>query len=255
MKMTMKTKLATVLAASMLFAGVVSAAGLHGTFEGSPIVKVTSGGQELQALDVPAINYKGRTMVPIYMLRELGATVEWDGANETVNVSLGGGSDGYTAEEIAVLWMQFYGSIADQYRDLQNYGDWLLAHAEDQKQAFLSVKAGYEVDAHVRDAKASLLEVKDIYDVYADDAFYHHDLVLENDYESDLSAVALYYADALELYEKALASLELYRQHKQEKDAEAFLATLGEARTLTEEWRAVAMNGYDVFYGYIEFYQ
>ncbi|MDQ1911164.1 stalk domain-containing protein [Paenibacillus sp. GD4] len=67
---------------------IASASTLNGEFEGNPIVKVEAGEQELKVEDVPAINYKGRTMVPIYLLRQLGAEVTWNDASYSVSVAL-----------------------------------------------------------------------------------------------------------------------------------------------------------------------
>lgn len=86
----MKKKIFAVVVVSMLFSGVVAAVGLHGAFEGNPIVKVTSNGNELIVSDVPAINYNGRTMIPIYMLKQLGANVEWNQKKQSVNITMSG---------------------------------------------------------------------------------------------------------------------------------------------------------------------
>jgi len=67
---------------SLALAGV----GRHGHFEGFPIVKVLVNGQEV-ASDVPAVNFYGRTMVPVRFVAEaLGYSVGWD--EETWTASL-----------------------------------------------------------------------------------------------------------------------------------------------------------------------
>ncbi|MFC5448804.1 stalk domain-containing protein [Paenibacillus aestuarii] len=81
-------KLLTVTLILFFISSTVNASSTHGDYEGSPIVSVHSNGQELKVEDVPAINYKGRTMVPIYMLRQLGADVAWNDATYSVNVSI-----------------------------------------------------------------------------------------------------------------------------------------------------------------------
>lgn len=69
--------------------GVVCFASTHGLFEGYPIVKVVVNGQEVRG-DVPAISFKGRTMVPVRFVSEaLGAEVTWDAASATVRISTG----------------------------------------------------------------------------------------------------------------------------------------------------------------------
>jgi hypothetical protein len=67
---------------------IVNASGIHGDFEGNAIVTLKSNGQDLKVEDVPAINYKDRTLVPIYLLKQLGATVSWNPDTYSVNVNL-----------------------------------------------------------------------------------------------------------------------------------------------------------------------
>ncbi|MCM3782290.1 hypothetical protein M3231_04850 [Neobacillus mesonae] len=65
----MKKKMITALiAASMMAGGVVSAANLWGTYKGNDIVKITFHGVDLKTIDVPAMNYESRTMIPFHML-------------------------------------------------------------------------------------------------------------------------------------------------------------------------------------------
>jgi hypothetical protein len=67
---------------------IVNASSINGDFEGNPIVTLKSNGQDLKVEDVPAINYKDRTLVPIYLLKQLGATVTWNPETYSVNVNL-----------------------------------------------------------------------------------------------------------------------------------------------------------------------
>lgn len=70
----------------ILSVGAVSAATNWGKFEGFNIVKLVINGKEAKVQDVPAVMLNGRTMVPIYMLREAGLNVSWDGKKSTVTV-------------------------------------------------------------------------------------------------------------------------------------------------------------------------
>lgn len=81
-------KLALLLLFFALPVGIAGAASINGEFEGNPIVTVQAAGQALKVEDVPAVIYKGRTVVPIAMLRQLGASVTWDAAAYSVNVAL-----------------------------------------------------------------------------------------------------------------------------------------------------------------------
>lgn len=68
--------------------GYALATSVNSQFEGNPIIKLFSGGQELVVSDVPAINYKNRTMVPIYLLNQLGITTKWDPKTYSVDIKL-----------------------------------------------------------------------------------------------------------------------------------------------------------------------
>lgn len=125
----MKKKIALLIVVSMLFGGIVSAAGLYGTFEGYQIVRVQSNGQTLVTDDVPAVNLNGRTMVPIYMLRDLGADVSWDGSTETVDVNL-------PEKVVNVPAQQF-----NQVRDLSDF----IKSAKDSMKNYGIVPENYEV--------------------------------------------------------------------------------------------------------------
>lgn len=84
----MKKVFVSVVAMLLLIGGVVGAASVNGDFEGSPIIKVKSNGQVLPFEDTPAVLYNNRTMVPIYMLRNLGVKVEWIADEYAVDVTL-----------------------------------------------------------------------------------------------------------------------------------------------------------------------
>ncbi len=103
----MKKKiLITALMGSVLFGGIVGAAGssIWGTYKGNEIVRLTVDGVPVKVSDVPAINYEGRTMIPIYLLQQAGIEYEWDQKNKTVNVknsksvAVSGGQSSYTKD-------------------------------------------------------------------------------------------------------------------------------------------------------------
>ncbi|MFB6364568.1 hypothetical protein ACFCP7_10940 [Paenibacillus elgii] len=84
----MEKKIAVLSATLILMTGVVDASGLNGDYKGNPIVKVTSNGKPLDAGGVPAMIYDGNTLVSISLLRQLGASVTWDGDVYQVDVKL-----------------------------------------------------------------------------------------------------------------------------------------------------------------------
>ncbi|KRF19285.1 stalk domain-containing protein [Paenibacillus sp. Soil787] len=70
----------------LCFTGVVHGSSIHGEYSGNPIVNVLFGGKELHVEDVPATIRDGRTLVPLYLLKQTGASVTWD--SEKYNVDL-----------------------------------------------------------------------------------------------------------------------------------------------------------------------
>lgn len=74
------------LALMLLLTGVVSAASLWGTYKGNQIIRISVDGVPVKVSDVPAISYNGRTMIPIYLLKQAGINYTLDSKNQTVNI-------------------------------------------------------------------------------------------------------------------------------------------------------------------------
>ncbi|HCJ11350.1 MAG TPA: hypothetical protein DHW14_09360 [Clostridiales bacterium] len=59
-----------------------------GTFDGFPVVKLVVNGKQVEG-DVPAVNVKGRTLIPLRLAAEtLGATVGWDAETYTATLDV-----------------------------------------------------------------------------------------------------------------------------------------------------------------------
>ncbi|MGB4439604.1 MAG: copper amine oxidase N-terminal domain-containing protein, partial [Sedimentibacter sp.] len=81
-----KKVLILVLVISILFSGFAFANSTNGFFEGFSIINIFINGNKAEG-DVPAINFHGRTMVPIRLIGEgLGANVQWDGNTSSVYI-------------------------------------------------------------------------------------------------------------------------------------------------------------------------
>lgn len=83
--MKRKVLILTVLL-SLIFMGVVSAASLWGNYKGNQVIRLTVDGVPVKVSDVPAVSLNGRTMIPIYLLKEAGINYSWDQKNQTVNI-------------------------------------------------------------------------------------------------------------------------------------------------------------------------
>ncbi|GIO13579.1 hypothetical protein J19TS2_31340 [Cohnella xylanilytica] len=90
----MKKKVALIVVASMLFGGAVSAASLWGTYKGNQIIRLTLNGSPVSVSDVPAVSLNGRTMIPIYLLKQAGVSYSWDQSKQTVDIKSGSSSSG-----------------------------------------------------------------------------------------------------------------------------------------------------------------
>lgn len=84
----MRVRVAVVIAA--LAVSIAAVGWADQTFHGYQIVKVMLNGREVES-DVPAVNFHGRTMLPVRKLAEVaGLTVDnWDAATNTVYLSSG----------------------------------------------------------------------------------------------------------------------------------------------------------------------
>lgn len=84
----MKRKIFLISMVLMLFVGVATASSLHGEFDGDSIVRVTTSGKDLTIQDVPAVNRDGRTLIPVYLLKQLGVGVTWNQDTYTADVTI-----------------------------------------------------------------------------------------------------------------------------------------------------------------------
>lgn len=84
----MKKILIAVILLFTFTGGYVVADSLNSSFEGNPIIKLFNGGKELAVGDIPAINYHNRTMVPIYLLNQLGIETVWNEGTQSVDIKL-----------------------------------------------------------------------------------------------------------------------------------------------------------------------
>lgn len=111
--------------------GYALATSVNGQFEGNPIIKLFSGGKELTVSDVPAINYNNRTMVPIYLLNQLGIETKWNKDTYSVDIKMPEPTPivkivheltQAQLDEIAKSVYEVFGSIADTTKAHQGSG-------------------------------------------------------------------------------------------------------------------------------------
>lgn len=128
MKMKRYNKvLILVLVVGIFFSGAAVGTSVNGLFEGFSIINVIVNGKKVEG-DVPAINFKGRTMVPVrFVSEELGATVEWEGETASAIITKKPDeiiSSEYTQEDIDEL--KFYNKVAEHYKWIGDLADDLV---------------------------------------------------------------------------------------------------------------------------------
>jgi S1-C subfamily serine protease len=74
--------------AFILLSSTAYASSQWGSYKGNPILQLTSNGQPLKVTDVPAMNFMDRTVVPVYLLQQIGLKVSYDAETKTVDVTL-----------------------------------------------------------------------------------------------------------------------------------------------------------------------
>ncbi|WP_274366081.1 trypsin-like peptidase domain-containing protein [Paenibacillus thermotolerans] len=136
----MKKVIAIVLA-SLLFAGVASASSLWGTYKGNNIIRLTVDGAPVKVSDVPVISYQGRTMVPIYLLKEAGINYTWDQKNQTVDVVKQIPQPQETAKPL---------DVAQLIKDVERLGGYAIVMGTNDEGTFAALtyeqKRGFDAD-------------------------------------------------------------------------------------------------------------
>ena len=120
----MKKKIILLVAALMLFATGVSASSLNGDYKGNPIVKITSNGKDLEVDEVPPMIYDGHTVVPISLLRQIGASVTWDANTYSVDVKMNNNVTSNSSDS-DIKFLKLYMKIANHYKRLALLGEML----------------------------------------------------------------------------------------------------------------------------------
>jgi len=104
----------------------VYASGIWESYKGRDIVRVLNDGDPIKTVDVPAINYDNRTLIPLSLLSELGLVYSWDNTNKTVNVT---NSFNYSNQVVQqdqssdLQYVQFLFDIYDLFSEIQHHNE------------------------------------------------------------------------------------------------------------------------------------
>jgi hypothetical protein len=193
------------VAASLMLTGVVSAASVWGTYKGNDIIRITSNGAAIKATDVPAINYNGRTMIPINMLGQLGIPYTWNQSNKTVDVQIKTDSSESIKNFVA---------YADYFNTLEALGNSLSG---------LSDKYFTAARAIVDDSKDSayLDTVNGLLNTFID--LYNSTVNLASDFpDSEVNNILLNYYNSIEYYKKMDSALYDFKNSRNSASMDLF---------------------------------
>ena len=214
----------------ILFSGVVYAA-QNGMFEGFRIVNVVVNGKKVEG-DVPAINFHGRTMVPIrFVGEELGAEIEWDDKTWTAHIS-SDSSNKYSKKDIEKL--KFYNWISYHYSGLEAMGN-DLNHINN----YMNVATYQILENRLYDFSNALDYLNGMIEEYNEGIEPIFDIVREASEQgidiSDMGIVMDKYGEAIDHYKLAFDSLIAYSEKELLSDFDDYLYYRGLATDIIYE--------------------
>lgn len=245
-------KIILVIVMLVLLATIANAASVNGDFEGNPIIKMKSNGKILPVGDVPAILYNGRTMIPIYMLSQLGITVTWDQKTNSVDVVTDTSND-------SVDILKDYSTAMDIYRSLGMFGD-----RANQIREMLSI-VNQIIDIDNRDIRTAE-SLKSVHDFL--NGLYNEYNTMNADIRSSMiaskyitnfeieiiSGVLEQYVKILDQYALTELNLFEYALDKNIQKHTEYTNNYKKAILMVEDAKSESDSGYDHFYNLIQNY-
>jgi len=240
-----------VLVIGIFSSGVAAANSINGLFEGFPIINIFVNGKKIEG-DVPAISFKGRTMVPVrFVSEELGANVQWDGKTSSVYITKHSSGE-YTQNDIEKI--KLYNLIANHYKSLENLGDALTYTSTGLSIAFDGImhlnttegliQAEEHFSGKITWYNNILQRTQDIITVAKAQGI---DI-------SDMNTILKGYSEAIDYYKIALLALGSYNNTRSELDFDAYLAAKKLALDPLYEQMSNATNKYYEFFNKIQNY-
>jgi hypothetical protein len=258
----MKKRILVLITVLMMFMGVVSASSINGDYKGNPIVKVYSKGKEIKS-EVPAMIYDGNTVVPISVLKQLGATVKWDADTYSVDVNMTDSQ--YDQKDIKVL--KTYSRIAEEYRRLGLLGDDVIELKRYFSLSYQAIVMNHRAGENIKLSEESLKlserslklsndtleavsksinrKIKEIEDVISLASSLNIDV-------TDMRQMNQQYEDALEQYRLSYALIEGFSRN--ESNAENYIDFISKGAEIVEASQKKSKVKYSEFYFKIQLY-
>lgn len=240
----------------MVLSGVVSGSSINGEYKGNPIVKLKSNGKVLPVEDTPPIIYDGRTLVPIYMLKELGADVQWDAETYSVDVKLNKTSDenedGVTEDDIVL--MKLLSKITEQYRIIHSTGEIIKSVGQILSEAYFDIEYRDKIDK-LTAANMRLNQAIDFYNQLIN----NNEIIIEEASKRNIDITKIrtimdQYNKAIDYYKRSYAGLDKFSYSKENNDFYIYLDNSKYASESVGIGISSAMDSYYKFYNLIQNY-
>lgn len=245
----MKRKIITIVAASCLIMGTVSAASLWGSYKGNAIVKVNVDGKQNKYIGAPAITYNNKVMLPIETLKQLGVTYTYDSKKLTASITKPISNTDQDIKTIKLL-----AEVAQYYNRITNLGDMLT----DLSEGFSIASRGIESGNGPESLDTSLEQLNDIINIYNDV------LDQKSELENKLSGTGIMigessdsfnrYFNSIDFYKKSFAGLEKYNSQQNEINFYEYLDNASDGFDMAMQGKQLSSDNFYKFMDYINQY-
>lgn len=247
----MKKKIVVLMGLFIFLLCGVAVADVNGYFSGYPIANVKVNGKTV-AGDTPAINFNGRTMVPIRFVSEaMGAKVAWDGSTETAIITLPMPAATST-NDIDMLKLYSYNS--DYYNHLGILGDILAAQSRGLSIAYEDYNLTHSRDQYEKMVTEFNNAINDYNKTVSENAISVSRSAQMGVDLSDTNVILDKYGEAIDYYKLAFDGLGEYMNSSTTYDFYEYLNNSKKAFDLAYSGRKMTLAGYTKYYRLVQNY-
>ena len=253
-----KRIMSMVLVFVLLFSSIAYASSVNGSFEGFSIVNIFINGNKITG-DVPAINFHGRTMVPVRLVsEELGANVQWDG--NTASVYIVSEDTNYSnSTQSDTSTIKLYTKIMHQYNLLEELGRSLSDSGSGLNTVITAHLSENMTDALIFDSYETIVSqfnknIEDYNMLVSTTASIIEESERLNIDTSNMYSIFSNYSEAIDTYKIAFESANDFLETNHGDHFESYISSLINAKFKLDPAILESTDGYNHFYDLIRNY-
>jgi len=253
-----KRIMSMVLVFVLLFSSIAYASSVNGSFEGFSIVNIFINGNKITG-DVPAINFHGRTMVPVRLVsEELGANVQWDG--NTASVYIVSEDTNYSnSTQSDTSTIKLYTKIMHQYNLLEELGRSLSDSGSGLNTVITAHLSENMTDALISDSYETIVSqfnknIEDYNMLVSTTASIIEESERLNIDTSNMYSIFSNYSEAIDTYKIAFESANDFLETNHGDHFESYISSLINAKFKLDPAILESTDGYNHFYDLIRNY-